>query len=109
MANNDDLTAGLIRNALSAIGGAVIAFVGFRTQIALLKRKTHTESEIRKTEISRLEERFDIRLHTIERNQQVQLEILVDIAQAAGLDKRVTDGLLRMLAETKTNHQIQGE
>ena len=74
--------------ALSAIGGALVVLVAFRTRLALMDRK-HIE----------LEQKVMDRLEQIDRRQSMLLEIVADVARKVGADARFSDAVVRFLAE----------
>lgn len=81
--------------ALSAVGGAFLVFVAFRTRLALMDRRIQS----RKTEIEELEKSVMQRLDTIDRRQALVLEIVADIARKVGVDSRFSDAVVRFLSE----------
>ncbi len=69
---------------MSAVGGALVALVAFRTRLALMDKRHDTQTA---------------RLERIERRQMVTLEILADVAKKLGLDSRFSDGVVKFLNE----------
>lgn len=102
---------------MSAIGGALVVLVTFRTRLALLDK----EIELRKAEIEKLrkdaesearsmrgdvqriitdsENRIMSRIAAFDRRQRFMLEIVADFARATGTDKRLGDKVLTFLAD----------
>lgn len=84
-----------VQTIVSAIGGALVTVVAFRTKIALMDRRI----ESRKSEIFALEEKLTTRLEAINRRQALMLDIVADIARKVGADARFSDAVVRFLAE----------
>jgi hypothetical protein len=80
---------------LSAIGGALVVLVAFRTKIALMDKRIQE----RKDEIMRLERDLTQRLDAIDRRQGLILEIVADVARKVGADARFSDAVVRFLSE----------
>ncbi len=105
--------------AVSMVGGAGAAFVFFRTKVGVIETKLEKLIEAdkrreREEQRAAAERRSDERVQELrvrnaiasavmplERRQMMTLEILADLAEAAGLDKRLGDGLLKMLARER--------
>lgn len=102
---------------LSAVAGALVVLVTFRTRLALIDR----ELELRKAEILahkgvteaiirdarqdsarvslELENRIMERLNAIDRRLSFTLEMVADIARKSGADQRFSDRILKFLAD----------
>lgn len=77
--------------ALSAIAGALVVLVTFRTRLALMDQRT-----------SKIETEVIRRLDAIDRRQGMMLEIVAHIARKVQVDARFTDLLVRFIAEEGT-------
>lgn len=89
------LFAQIAQWGMSAIAGALVVLVAFRTRIALMGR----ENTDRKREIIDLDQRIATRLDAIDRRQMLVLELVADIARKVGVDARFSDAVVRFLAE----------
>jgi hypothetical protein len=125
--------ARIIEWIASALGGALLALVAFRTQLVVLQRDTVTakavadealsvaravatknladlHEEVRReiaaerahmeSMVNSMENRLFERLEHLGRRQHAQLQMTADIARTVGADKRFSDSLLKMLADT---------
>lgn len=81
--------------ALSAIGGALVVLVAFRTKLALMDRRI----ESRRKEIIELEQSLTQRLDAFDRRQTLILQIVADIARKVGVDSRFSDAVVQFLSE----------
>lgn len=91
---------------LSAIGGALVTVVAFRTKIALMDKRFDDQdrtitlaAEERSRMIKQLDEEIEKRLTAIERKQSLILDVLVDIARKVGVDARFSDTVIRFLRD----------
>ena len=102
---------------LSAVGGALVVLVTFRTRLALIDkeielRKAENEKHERETNrrlidlrnettqiLVEAENRLATRLGSIDRRQTFMLEIMADFARQSGTDKRLGDRVLTFLAD----------
>lgn len=102
---------------LSAIGGAALTLVAFRTKIALIDREIKQWNTSKKAwqaarqreiddikaahveDLAKLERQLADRLKLIERRGWASLRITADIANKVGVDGRFSDQLMRMLAQ----------
>ncbi len=99
----------------SAVGGAFVALVAFRTRIYSVERTARENRERIESgkqalvdAEKRLEERFDEAerrleegLKEIGRRQAMTLQIVADIANKVGVEKRFSDVLVRFLADDR--------
>ena len=106
--------AGLVQqfvwSAASAVGGALVCLVAFRTRLALLDRDIASNKRAGELQISALrddaqrlhsglENRIMTRLDALDRRQSFLLQMVADIAQKSGADQRFSDAVVRFLAE----------
>jgi hypothetical protein len=77
----------------SAVGGAFVALVAFRTRLALNDKRMDGHD----ARVLELQRRFDL----IDRRQIVTLEILADIANKLGIDGRFSDLVMKFLADDR--------
>lgn len=89
----------LLKYFTSAVGGALVTFVAFRTKLALMDRRI----ESRKTEIANLDATLTRKLSSIERKQTLLLEIMANVANKVGVDKRFSDIIIQFLADDAEN------
>jgi hypothetical protein len=80
---------------LSAIGGALVMLVAFRTKLALMDRRI----EARKTALEQFERKIEERLGGIDRRQTLILQIVADIARKIGVDSRFSDAVVQFLSD----------
>ena len=106
--------AGLIQqfvwSAASAVGGALVVLVAFRTRLALIDRDIATNKHTAEVQVravredsqrtmTNLENRLIDRLDAIDRRQSFLLQMVADIAHKSGADQRFSDAVVRFLAE----------
>lgn len=90
----------------SAVFGALVVLVTFRTRLALMDREIgdlkHALKELREENQKRHEENQDLwtrAMDDLNRRQNMVLEIVAGIARKVGVDARFSDTLLRFLSE----------
>lgn len=98
---------------LSAMGGALITLVAFRTKISGMdrdikdaQRECVEAKALARTLVAALEktlderaERLNERLDRLDRRSLEMMRLLADVARAVNVDQRYTDTVLRMLAD----------
>lgn len=101
--------ARLSESVVSAVFGALVVLVTFRTRLALMDREIaglkkdlsdhRTETERRHSESQELWTNY---MEQMNRRQNMVLEIVAGIARKVGTDARFSDALLRFLNEDST-------
>lgn len=80
---------------VSALGGALVALVAFRTRLALMDKRLDSQ------ETARAELKLSIESHLslIDRRQLATLQVLADVAHKIGVEGRFSDLVMKFLAD----------
>lgn len=91
---------------VSAAAGALLTLVAFRTRFVVIemrlderKKAQDEEARLRAEAFERVETEMMTKLAAIDRRSMMTLRIAADIAQKVGVDKRLSDALVRFLTE----------
>lgn len=88
-----DMFTTIMQWILSAIGGALVVLVAFRTRMVRMNDRIDTRGR----EIADLEKRILARIGLMEKRQMLTLEIMADVARKVGVDSRFSDRIVRFL------------
>lgn len=96
----------ILQWVVSAAAGAMLTLVAFRTRFVVIemrlderKKAIDSEAEDRRVAFERLELEVMAKLDRIDRRSMMTLQIAADLAKKIGVDKRLTDTLVRFLTE----------
>lgn len=96
-ADDSSMLTKFVELVTSAVGGALVVLVAFRTRLALIDSRIEIEEKARIEAAKEAKRRFDL----IDRRQIVTLELLADVARALNIENRYGDTLMKFLSKER--------